>query len=165
MDRDAAAWLVMAGVFALWGMSALTTGGGALLPGLLTVVALCCGLSVEVRDRFMGQILWAFSGSALRLALVVVGVALIWQIVGLELALLAAGDVLAYVEVLAAISIMSAQVRLVAAKRVVARWVSGTLPRPVRRRPRTKRTPALRLMRPKAESEPEPWPWLAAGAA
>lgn len=130
---------------------ALAAGGSAFLPGLLAVVALACALSSGVRDRVMAGLLWAFSGPGLRVVLIVIGAAFLWQLVGVELALLMAGDVLAYVEVVAAVSLIAARTRLgpvraalaVRVRRVAARvraWPavlarSARAARPVRRRP------------------------------
>lgn len=82
------------------------------MPVLLAVVAVGCAVNAGVRDRVMAGVLRAFSGSTLRVVLIVIGAAFLWQLVGVELALLMAGDVLAYVEVVAAVSLVAARTRL-----------------------------------------------------
>lgn len=112
MGRSQAAWLAIAGTTALWGLVALGVGHGALLPGLLCAVALCCAADARIRDRFTGKVLCAVSGSGLRATAILIGAMMLWQLVGVELALLMAGDVLAYVEVVAAVSLIAANNRL-----------------------------------------------------
>lgn len=105
-------WFALTGLTGWWSLMALAAGGSVLLPGLLAIMALACALSSGVRDRVMAGVLSAFSGSALRIVVIVVGAALLWQLVGVEMALLMAGDVLAYVEVAAAVSLIAARTRL-----------------------------------------------------
>ncbi|MBW8304708.1 MAG: hypothetical protein K0M78_12400 [Brevundimonas sp.] len=107
-----AVWFALAALTGCWSLLALGTGSGAFLPGLLAAVALGCAVDAGVRDRVMAGILRAFSGSTLRVVVIVVGAAFLWQLVGVELALLMAGDVLAYVEVVAAVSLIAARTRL-----------------------------------------------------
>ncbi|WP_298745655.1 hypothetical protein [uncultured Brevundimonas sp.] len=146
-----AVWFALAGLGGCWSLMALGAGEGAFLPGLLAVVALGCAVDAGVRDRVMAGVLWAFSGSGLRAVVIVIGAAFLWQLVGVELALLMAGDVLAYVEVVAAVSLIAARTRLgpvraalaVRVRRMAAkvrRWPavlarSARAARPVRRRP------------------------------
>lgn len=112
MNRSVAVWFALAGLMGGWSLLAIGAGGGAFLPGLLGVVALGCAVNAGIRDRVMGKVLWALSGSRLRAVVIVMGAAMLWQLVGVELALLMAGDVLAYVEVLAAVSLIAANTRL-----------------------------------------------------
>lgn len=112
MHRSVAVWFALAGLAGGWSLLALGAGGGAFLPGLLAVIALGCAVNAGVRDRVMGKVLWAMSGSGLRVVVIVIGAAFLWQLVGVELALLMAGDVLAYVEVVAAVSLIAANTRL-----------------------------------------------------
>jgi hypothetical protein len=120
MNRSMVVWFAIAGLAASWGVFALGAGADALLPGLLAVVALGCAVDTGVRGRVMGGVLWALSGSGLRAVLIVLGAAMLWQLVGVELALLMAGDVLAYVEVLAAVSLMGARARFGPVKAALA---------------------------------------------
>lgn len=55
-----------------------------------------------------------------RWVLIIFGAAFVWQLVGVELAFLVAGDVLAYVELVAAVSLISANARFKAVKAAVA---------------------------------------------
>ncbi|MDY6923946.1 MAG: hypothetical protein SWI22_08315 [Pseudomonadota bacterium] len=151
MNRIVAVWCALAGLTGWWSLMALGAGEGAVLPGLLAVVALGCALDAGVRQRVMAGTLWAFSGSGLRVVAIVIGAAFLWQLVGVELALLMAGDVLVYVEVVAAVSLMAARTRLGPAQAALAMRVrqvvdrlrtwpavaarSGRAARPVRRRP------------------------------
>lgn len=112
MHRSVAVWFALAGLAGGWSLFALGADGGAFLPGLLAVIALGCAVNAGVRDRVMDKVLWAVSGSGLRAVVIVIGAAMLWQLVGVELALLMAGDVLAYVEVLAAVSLIAAHRRL-----------------------------------------------------
>ena len=112
MHRSAAVWFALAGLTGGWSLLAPGAGGGAVLPGLLAVIALASAVNAGVRDRVMAKVLWALSGSGLRAVVIVIGAAMLWQLVGVELALLMAGDVLAYVEVLAAVSLVAANTRL-----------------------------------------------------
>lgn len=112
MNRDTAVWLALAGLAGSWSLLAPGAGARALLSGVLAVIALGCAVDAGIRFRVMGTVLWAFSGSGLRAVLIVIGAAMLWQLVGVELALLMAGDVLAYVEVVAAVSLIAANTRL-----------------------------------------------------
>lgn len=112
MDRRIAVWFAIAGLTAMRGLSALVAGEGGVLPGLLSAVALGCAVDARIRDRVMGKAMWAFSGSGVRAAMILIGAMMLWQLVGVELALLMAGDVLVYVEALAAVSLIAANTRL-----------------------------------------------------
>jgi hypothetical protein len=105
-------WSVLAGLAGFWSLVGLGAGEGAFLPGLLGIIALGCAVNTGIRDRVMDKVLWAFSGSGLRAVVILTGAMMLWQLVGVELALLMAGDVLAYVEVLAAVSLIAANTRL-----------------------------------------------------
>ena len=110
-DGTIAVWLglaVLAGLAASLGFHA----GVPVLPLFLCGLALVCALHRPSRAFVMEKAGKAFSGSTSRLALIVFGAMLIWQLVGIELALLMAGDVLAYVEVVAAVSLIAANTRL-----------------------------------------------------
>ncbi|MFN3932409.1 MAG: hypothetical protein ACK4JY_11740 [Brevundimonas sp.] len=151
MNRIVAVWLALAGLTGWWSLMAVGAGESAFLPGLLAVVALGCALDAGVRERVMAGTLWAFSGSGLRLVVIVLGAAFLWQLVGVELALLMAGDVLAYIEVVTAVSLMAARTRLAPVKAalvvrmrqavaILRTWPavlarSARAARPVRRRP------------------------------
>lgn len=119
-DRTIAVWLglaVLAGLAASLGFHA----GAPVLPLFLCGLALICALHRPSRTFVMEKAGKAFSGSALRLALIVFGAMLIWQLVGIELALLMAGDLLAYVEVVGAVSLIAANTRLAPLKAALRR--------------------------------------------
>ena len=122
MDRSVAVWIAIGAVAGLW---AIGTGGGVILPGLLCAVALACAADGGLRDRVVRWIDCAFSGSSLRATLILIGAMMLWQLVGVELALLMAGDVLAYVEVLAAVSLIAANTRLAPVKARLVRRLDG----------------------------------------
>lgn len=135
MDRRVAVWFAMAGLTALWGLFALAAGDGGLLPGLLSALALGCAVDTRIRDRVMGKAMWAFSGSGVRAAIILFGAMMLWQLVGVELALLMAGDVLVYVEALAAVSLIAANTRLKPLMATAANRLAGaTAALTVRRR-------------------------------
>lgn len=111
VSRTVAVWLALAGLAGGWGVMEIGAGAGALLPGLLTVVALGCAVDAGLSDRVMAGVLRAFSASSLRVVVIVIGAAFLWQLVGVELALLMAGDVIAYLEVVTAVTLVAANSR------------------------------------------------------
>lgn len=130
MNRTVATWVALAALAGGWGLVEAGAGAGALLPGLLAIVALGCAVDAGLRDRVMAAVLRAFSGSSLRVVVIVIGAAFLWQIVGVELALLMAGDVLAYLEVVAAVSLIAGRTRLRPVRTALAlrvRQVASTL--------------------------------------
>ena len=131
-DQDSSLWFAVAGVCALWGVAAVLSGAGVSAPLMIGALALMFGVNAEARRWVEGKLSWAFSGSALRLVLVMIGVMMLWQTVGLELALFAAGDVLAYLEVLTAVSLMTAQARLAPVRAAMTRRVTALM-QPLRR--------------------------------
>ena len=146
MNRSVAVWFALAGVTALWALFAIGAGGGAFLPGLVGVVALACAADRALRDRVMRWIDRAFSGSSLRATLILIGAMMLWQLVGVELALLMAGDVLAYAEVLAAVSLIAANTRLAPVRARLVRRLDGLRGEVVVRFIRASR--AIRTVRP-----------------
>ncbi|MFJ6025233.1 hypothetical protein ACIQC9_11635 [Brevundimonas sp. NPDC092305] len=83
-----------------------------MLPVVVVVFAGAALVDRRVADRITGWFVDAFSGSALRSAIIVAGALLMIQLLPVELALLAAGDILAYVEAAAAVSLIAANTRL-----------------------------------------------------
>lgn len=158
MDRSVAVWFAIAGLTAVWALFALVAGDGGVLPGLLSTVALGCAVDARVRERIMGKALWAFSGSGVRAAVILIGAMMLWQLVGVELALLLAGDVLVYVEALAAVSLISANVRLKPLKTILRRRLDAmTVGLALRRRAMVRAVRSARLVRKKPtadDSEP-----------
>jgi hypothetical protein len=111
-DRKTPVWLGLGLLAGLAAVPGLAAGGAPLLPLILCGLFLACAMHRPSRARVMDLCLAAVSGSTLRLVVILVGALLIWQLVGIELAFLMAGDVLAYVEVVAALSLIAANTRL-----------------------------------------------------
>lgn len=123
--RQTGVWLgfgLLAGLAAVPGLAA---GGAPLLPLFLCGLSLACAAHEPSGDRVMKTIGKVLAGSTLRLVLIAVGVALIWQLVGIELAFLMAGDVLAYVEVVAAVSLVAANTRLASIRADIVRRIAA----------------------------------------
>lgn len=152
MTREAWIWGGMAVVSLLWCGMAAAGGGGMMVPFLGASLSGLCAVNPGARERVSRALAWTFSGSALRSGLIVVGALMLIQLLPLEMALLLAGDVLAYVEILAALSVIAANTRLrplVAAARLkVEGWLASSrrpqaTPRTARAvRPRRKPAPA-----------------------
>ncbi|WP_439470632.1 hypothetical protein [Brevundimonas sp.] len=102
--------IFLLGIF--WLVVAVATGGGVFLPGLVVLFSGAALVDRRVADRITRWFVDAFSGSALRSALIIGGALLMIQFLPAELALLAAGDILAYVEAAAAVSLIAANTRL-----------------------------------------------------
>lgn len=151
-DRNSSLWFAVAGVCALWTLAAALGGTGVSAPLLIGALALIFGVNGEARRWVEGKLSWALSGSALRLVLVMIGVMMLWQTVGLELALFAAGDVLAYLEVLTAVTLMTAQARLAPVKAAMARRVTAVL-QPLRRLKFRNRARRIRPKTPPSSSD------------
>ena len=103
------------GIFLLgicWLVIAVATGGGVFLPGMVVTFVGAALVDRRAADRITGCFVDAFSGSALRSALIIGGALLMIQLLPAELALLAAGEILAYVEAVAAVSLIAANTRL-----------------------------------------------------
>jgi len=132
MKEDSGVWLAVAGVCVLWSLAAALSGTSVSAPLLIGILALIFGVNADARRWADDKLSWAFSGSSLRFVLVMIGVMVLWQTVGLELALFAAGDVLAYLEVLTAVSVMAAQARLAPVRVMMVRRVTA-LVQPLRR--------------------------------
>jgi hypothetical protein len=111
-DRQTILWLGFGLLTGLAAVPGLAAGGVPLLPLFLSGLCLACAAHAPTRDRVMKRILSSVSGHGLRTVVIVVGAAMMIQILPVELALLMAGDVLAYVEVLAAIGLIAANTRL-----------------------------------------------------
>lgn len=146
-DQDSGVWFAVAGVCALWGVMALLGGAGISAPLLIGASALLCGVDAGARRWAEDKLSWAFSGPSLRFVLVMIGVMMLWQTVGLELAFFAAGDVLAYLEVLTAVGLMAAQARMTPVKAEMARRMAA-LVQPLRRLKPGRRARRIRLKTP-----------------
>jgi hypothetical protein len=123
--RQTIVWLALGMLAGLAAMPGLAADGTPLLPLFLCGLCLACAAHGASRDRVMGMIGKVLAGSTLRLVLIVVGVALTWQLVGIELAFLMAGDVLAYVEVVAAVSLITANTRLAPLRAGIVRRIAA----------------------------------------
>ena len=106
VSHPARLWLVLAG------LATLASAAGSGLGLILMVTAMVCAIHRPTHEAVMAKGRWAVSGGAVRAGLIVFGAALIFQLVGLELALLMAGDVLAYVELVTAVGLIAARTRL-----------------------------------------------------
>ena len=129
---DPRKWRTLAGLAAIWTGFAVVWGGpgAAAAPGAICVLLLVCAANSGLRRRLMDNALRAVSSSSLRTAIILAGAILLWQVVGVELALLAAGEVLAYLELLAAVGLVAANARFKPLNTQVARrldqWRRGT---------------------------------------
>lgn len=101
-------WALAAGLVAAPGLLA---GGLPLIPIFLAVVGMACSAHRPSRAFVTAKMDEAFSGSRVRSLIIVFGAVMMVQILPMELALLMAGDVLAYVELVAAVSLISGRAR------------------------------------------------------
>ncbi len=115
MDRETWGWALVSVAWAL----VLAVNGLALLPLGLFALAVVCAAHRPSRNLVTGPLTRFVEGRPHRWLLIGLGAALLWQLVGVELALLLAGDVLAYVELMAAIGLISANARLAPVKAAV----------------------------------------------
>ena len=97
----------------------LAVNGLALLPLGLFALAVVCAAHRPSRNLVTGPLIRFVEGRPHRWLLIGLGAALLWQLVGVELALLLAGDVLAYVELMAAVGLISANARLAPVKAAI----------------------------------------------
>ena len=115
MDRETWGWALVSVAWAL----VLAVNGLALLPLGLFALAVVCAAHRPSRNLVTGPLTRFVEGRPHRWLLIGLGAALLWQLVGVELALLLAGDVLAYVELMAAVGLISANARLAPVKAAV----------------------------------------------
>lgn len=159
-------WLGLALLAALAAGPGLWAGGAPLLPLFLAVTGMACAAHGPSRAFVLEKAGAAFGGSALRTAAILVGALLMFQLMPFELALLMAGDVLTYVEVVAAVSLIAAHAREPLVKARLRRGVEAAVRiwrRPATRRPRSaraqRRPPSLA-----GDEDGEAAPWGAAFA-
>lgn len=112
MTRETWLWTLVAGLALVWSMVAAAMGGGLLLPILVCGLAGGCAASEATRRRVDGWLAYAFSGRLWRTAIIVAGALMLIQLLPLELAVLMAGDILVYLEAVAAVSLIAASTRL-----------------------------------------------------
>lgn len=161
MDRDTLLWFGLALVAAVAAAPALLAGGFPLLLLFVAGVGLACAVHGGSRARVIAAALRLLSRGALRTTLVVLGALMLIQLLPIELALLMAGDVLAYVEVLAAVGLIAANTRARVVRAVVAeklgRWATPMRRRLVRRASRSVRPAASRRPSPPDDEPAEAW--------
>lgn len=137
---------------------------GAAMQGSLLMFGVCGLLMVfaahdRTREIVLDGCARALIRTPWRATLITIGALLIWQLVGVELALLMAGDVLAYVEVFVAVNLIAAQGRWRLMKRVAIARVKTSLDGlRVRFRPRApRRVRAPRPLSPARDAD-DPFP-------
>jgi len=136
------------GLAAAAGVSWLIAGGW-LMPALCGLL-LICAAHRPTCEQMLAACAQVWMRTPWRAALVVVGALVIWQLVGVELALLMAGDVLAYIEVFVAVQLIAARARWTPMKQAaVARVRTALFDLRARLRPR-----APRRIRPPRRSPP-----------
>lgn len=113
-------WLVIVLVAMLWAAQGIAAGSLPWLPLLICALGFLCAAHAPSRAFVLNKTCSFVDAKPYRWVLVIFGAALVWQLVGVELAILVAGDVLAYVELLTAVSLISANARFKAAKEAVA---------------------------------------------
>ena len=152
MDRAVFFWFGLALAAVSAATPALLAGGFPLLQLFIAGVGLACTAHAGSRALVIGAAMRLLSRGALRTMLVVLGGLMLIQLLPIELALLMAGDVLAYVEVLAAVSLIAANARVrlirVAIAEKLGPWATTVRRRLVRR--------ASRSVRPAAPRRPSP---------
>jgi hypothetical protein len=150
-------WCGAAALSLLWGAMVLAAGGSPMVSGLVVGLTTVCAASPDARARVERWIAVLFSGPAWRSALIIGGALMLIQLLPVELALLAAGDVLAYVEVVAAVSLISANTRLrplLASIKARMQTPVGTLrPSPASARAARTSRPAVRRKAPPADTD------------
>lgn len=105
-------WLGLAAIALVWAVTGLIEGGVPWLPLLSCGLALICAVHEPSRTIVVMKTCAFVLARPHRWLLIVVGAGLLWQLVGVELALFMAGDVLAYVELVTAVGLISAKARL-----------------------------------------------------
>lgn len=162
MDRVQAGWLVMTALSGLWAAAGLIEGGTLpIVSGLLFAVAASCAVHAGSRRQVMTAAGRAFSGSTLRTVVIVFAAASLIQFLPLELALFAAGDVLAYVELMAAVGLITANARFLALRQSAGARFSQAVERvrQARRHSRARRAARPARPRPPRADDPEPRAW------
>ena len=125
-DHAARLWFATATAAGMAAAPGLLAGGFPLLPLFMAVVGLACAAHRPSRAFVTDKLAEAFAGSRIRSLIMVCGAILMIQILPMELALLMAGDVLAYVEVVAAVSLIAGQARWPLFKTRLAHRVQAT---------------------------------------
>lgn len=144
--------MLVAASFAAMTLSGLAAHGLPFIPALLCVIAAACAVHAPTRRQVMGQVVRAFSGSALRSVLIVIGAVMLIQLLPLEMGLLLAGDVLVYVEAVTAISLLAVGTRLRPVRAAVMVRMAEIVTRLAERRRDAVR--AIRSLRPRRRALP-----------
>ncbi|MBB3872354.1 MAG: hypothetical protein KYX67_08605 [Brevundimonas sp.] len=157
MDRDGLIWFGLAITAALVAMPGVLAGGLPLLPLFLVCLGLACTLHSGSRRLVVSATLRLLSRGALRTAVIVLGAVMLIQLLPLEMALFMAGDVLAYVEVLAAVGLIAANARVRVIRGLIGakadQWRAAVRRRIANRMPRVAR-PAARRRPPAPDDDP-----------
>ena len=152
--KTTALWLAAATGLALMTLSGLAAHSLPFIPALLCVIAVASAFHAPTRGKVMDKLLWAFSGSAVRSVLIIVGALMLIQLLPVEMALLLAGDVLVYLEAVMAISLLAAGTRLRPMRAVIVARATEAVTRLTRRRRDAVR--AIRTARPGGPRRPAP---------
>jgi len=154
MDRDAFLWFGLALAAASAAAPGLLAGGFPLLLLFVAGTGLACAAHGGSRALVIAAALRLLSRGALRTTLVVLGALMLIQLLPIELALLMAGDVLAYVEVLAAVGLIAANTRARVVRAVVGEAVEQWRMTALGRIRRRRASRSVRTVRPPADDEP-----------
>jgi hypothetical protein len=157
MDCDGFIWLGFALGLAMIAAPGVLAGGTPLLPLFLVCVGLACALHAGSRSLVLSATLRLISRGAFRTAIIVLGAVMLIQLLPLEMALFMAGDVLAYVEILAAVGLIAANARVRVIRGVIGakadQWRTAILRRIGYRTPRAAR-PSARRRPPSPDDDP-----------
>jgi hypothetical protein len=160
-DGHTIIWMVLAGLAAWLSLTGLASGGAPLLPLVVMAVALTCAVHAGSRNFVLRKLGDVFDGGTVRTLLILGAAMAMWQLLPLEMALFAAGEALAYLELLAAVGLVAAQARLTP----VRRWAGRLKGRAgavliARRRDVSRAVRAVRVGRrwPPSDADGEPWP-------
>ena len=147
---DTLPWMLLA--LATGAVCALRLSAGDMpLPAMIVcAVAMMSALHRPTREAVVRGLLRLFSGSTLRALVLVIGAVMLIQLLPLEMGLLLAGDILVYLEAVAAVTLIAANTRLRPLVSVARSWLragmlSARIRRPARRqrRPRPVRPPKI----------------------
>ena len=149
-DDKSIIWMGLAGIALCWALPGLAAGGLPWLPLLACGLALVCAAHGPSRSLVIENTCAFVEARPHRWLLIIFGASLLWQLVGVELAMLLAGDVLLYLEVVTAVGLMSANARLAPIKAKIAHRIAvlrddvGAVWRGADRAPRSPRPPRAR---------------------
>lgn len=159
--QDSSPWMLLAIATGALSLFRLSAGDTPLLAMIVCVTAGACALHGPVRETVTRGLLRLFSGSTVRSLIIIFGAMMLIQLLPLDLALLMAGDILVYLEAVAAVTLIAANTRLKPlAAALRARFETGLLtarnrPRRPSRQPRARR-PARR---PSRSGDPDGQVW------